>query len=394
MAVSEEKISWLKKESGSLSEAMAEGRGREAQIVRTSIVGIVANVFLAAFKAAIGVISGSIAITLDAVNNLSDAASSAITIVGTKLAGRPADKKHPFGYGRIEYMTAMVISVIVLYAGATSLTESVQKILHPSAPSYTAVSLIIVAAGVLVKIVLGRYVKSRGKALNSDSLVNSGEDATLDSVISASTLVAAVIFLFFHVSLEAWLGAIISVVIIKSGLEMLGGTISQILGEQADVELARKIKAIILSYPGVSGVYDLVLNNYGPDVYNGSVHIEVPDTFSADQLDELIRRISVEVYCKCNVILTAVGVYALNTTDPEAVRMRREVVKLTSSVEHVLSMHGFHVDRQQRRLRFDLVISFDSDDRQATCREAVAKVQEAFPDYQLEVAMDTDFSEQ
>ena len=188
---------------------------REKIIVKTSVIGIIANVFLAAFKAVIGLLTNSIAIILDAVNNISDAGSSLITIIGTKLAGKEPDKKHPFGYGRIEYLSAMLISMIVLYAGITSFVESVKKIINPETPEYTKVSLIIVAVAVVVKIILGRYVKSVGVKVNSDSLINSGEDATLDSVISASTLVAAVVFLLFSISLEAWLGVIISVVIIN-----------------------------------------------------------------------------------------------------------------------------------------------------------------------------------
>ena len=212
---------------------------REKTIIRTSIIGIIANVFLAAFKAVIGIMTHSIAIVLDAVNNISDAGSSLITIVGTKLAGKEPDKKHPFGYGRIEYLSAMIISVIVLYAGITSFVESVKQILHPETPEYNTISLIIVAVAVVVKVLLGRYVKSVGEKVNSDSLINSGEDATLDSIISASTLVAAGFFMIFHISLEAWLGAIISVVIIKSGIEMLRDTISKILGEQNDPEQVR-----------------------------------------------------------------------------------------------------------------------------------------------------------
>ena len=213
-----------------------QGNKRDRIIIRTSIIGILANVFLAVFKALIGTLTHSIAITMDAVNNLSDAASSLITIIGTKLAGKEPDREHPFGYGRIEYLSAMVIAVLVLYAGITSFVESVKKILHPVTPDYNFTALLIVAVAVLVKIVLGRYVKSVGLKVNSDSLVNSGEDATLDSVISASTLVAAVLYMKTHISLEAWLGAIISVIIIKSGIDMLKDTLSKILGERADAE--------------------------------------------------------------------------------------------------------------------------------------------------------------
>ena len=367
---------------------------RDAKIVRTSVVGILANVFLAAFKAVVGLTANSIAIVLDAVNNLSDAASSIITIIGTKLAGKEPDKRHPVGYGRIEYLSAMIISVIVLYAGVTSFVESVKKILHPDTPDYSAAALIIVAVAVVVKILLGRYVKRVGQSVNSDSLINSGEDATLDSVISASTLAAAAIYLLFHISLEAWLGAIIAAVIVKSGVEMLRDTLSKILGERADAQLARDIRATVTAHPEISGAYDLVLHNYGPDAFNGSIHIEIPDTLTADQIDDLIRRVTVEVLNKHNVILTAIGVYSVNTKDPEAVKAREQVQGIALSHEHVLQMHGFYIDRAEKLLRFDIVIGFEADDRGAVYRAVYEEVQAAFPDYTLQVAMDTDFSEQ
>ena len=367
---------------------------REKTIVRTSITGIIANVFLAAFKAVIGLLSHSIAIVLDAVNNISDAGSSLITIIGTKLAGKEPDKKHPFGYGRIEYLSAMIISVIVLYAGVTSLVESVKQIIHPETPDYHAVSLIIVAVAVLVKIVLGRYVRRVGEKVKSDSLINSGKDATLDSVISASTLVAAAVFLIFHISLEAWLGAVIALVIIKSGIEMLRDTISQILGERNDPDLAGSIKETVTGFPDVQGAYDLVLNNYGPDTWNGSIHIEVPDTYSADQLDQLLRSIQVAVYRKHQVLLTAIGVYSVNTTDPEVIEMREKVREIVFSQPHVKQMHGFYLTKEPKTLRFDLVISFDAKDRRAAFADAVGAVKEAFPEYELQTAMDTDFAEE
>ena len=367
---------------------------RDKIIIRTSVIGIAANVFLAAFKAAVGLTANSIAIVMDAVNNLSDAASSVITIVGTKLAGKEADKKHPFGYGRIEYLSAMVISLLVLYAGITAFVESVKKIIHPDTPDYSAAALIIVAVAVVVKIVLGRYVKRVGEKVNSDSLVNSGADATMDSVISAATLVAAGIYLLFHISLEAWLGAIIAAVIIKSGVEMLRDTLSKILGERADAQLGRDIKATVTAYPEVSGAYDLVLHNYGPDAFNGSVHIEVPDTLSADDLDKLLRKIMVEVYQKHNVILTAIGVYSVNTKDPEAAAAREKVAQIVTAHPHVLQMHGFYLDRAEKTIRFDVVVSFDAQDRGQVVREICEKVQAEYPDYKLQVAMDTDFSEE
>lgn len=366
---------------------------RERAIVRTSIIGIAANVLLAVFKAVIGLMSNSIAIVMDAVNNISDAGSSLITIIGTKLAGREPDKKHPFGYGRIEYLSAMIISLIVLYAGITSLTESVKKIIDPDTPDYSTVSLIIVGAAVAVKIILGRYVKAVGKKVNSSSLINSGEDATLDSIISASTLVAAAIFLIFGISLEAWLGAIISLLIIKAGFEMLKETVSQILGERNDPNLAKSIKETVTSYSEVHGAYDLVLNNYGPDSWNGSIHIEVPDTFSANQLDQLIRSIQEKVYLEHNVILTAIGVYSVNTKDKDIIDAQKHIREKVFAHPHILQMHGFYMDKANKTMRFDIVISFDAKDRKAVYKDILTEIQNEYPDYKLQIAMDTDFAE-
>lgn len=365
---------------------------RNRVIIRTSLIGVGANVLLSIFKVVIGALTNSIAIVMDAVNNLSDAAGSVITIVGTKLAGKDADRKHPFGYGRIEYMSAMIISILVLYAGVTAFSESVKKILHPEKVSYTAVSLVIVAVAVVVKIVLGQYVKKTGEKVHSDSLVNSGEDARLDSVISASTLVAALIYMTTGLSLEAWLGAVIALVIIKSGVDMLRETLSELLGERADSTLAQNIRRTVASFPGVQGAYDLVLNNYGPDAWNGSIHIEVPDTFSADRLDELIREISVTVYQKYQVILTAVGIYSVNTRDSEIIGMRKKIQSIAENYPDVLELHGFYADREKKTMRFDIVVSFEAEDRKKVYQDIREAVQKAYPDYQLQITLDTDFS--
>ena len=361
---------------------------REKKIVRTSILGILANVFLAAFKAVIGTLTNSIAVTLDAVNNLSDAMSSVITIIGARLAGRAPDKKHPMGYGRIEYLSASIIAVIVLYAGVTSLVESVKKILHPETPDYSAVALVIIAVAVLVKILLGRYVKHVGELVNSDSLIASGEDATLDSVISASTLVAAAIYLLWGLSLEAWLGAVISLVIIKSGLEMLRETLSEILGERITPETAKAIKATIAEIPEVHGAYDLLLHNYGPDRFTGSVHIEVADTLTADRIDALIRQITMTVYHRHDIILSAVGIYSQNTKEPEIIKMRETVHEIVCGEPGIRELHGFYVYEDKKIIRFDLVVTFDVKNRREAFDAAVKKVQEKYPDYQINAALD------
>ena len=367
---------------------------RESIIIRTSVIGIAANIFLAAFKAFVGLITSSIAIVLDAVNNLSDALSSVITIIGTKLALKPADKKHPFGHGRVEYLTALIIGFIILYAGITSLIESVKKIINPATPDYTMRSLIIIVVAVFVKIFLGLYVKASGKKVNSDSLIASGKDALMDSIISISTLIAAIIFIFFHISLEAWLGIIISFAIIKAGIETLRETISKILGERIDSHLSKDIKKTIVSCDKeILGAYDLVLNNYGPDIHVGSAHIEVPDTWSADKIDSMSRKIANEVYVKHGVAMSAIGIYSVNTKENTASQIRDRVSKIVMEHKEILQMHGFFVDEKAKIMRFDIIVSFDSLSMKEMFNHVVQDVRDAFPDYDVQVQFDIDISD-
>ena len=368
-------------------------QNRNKTIIFTSIIGIAANIFLAAFKAFVGFLSRSVAIETDALNNLSDAASSIITIVGTYLAGKEPDKQHPFGHGRAEYLSALLISMLVIYAGITAFIESVKKIIDPVTPDYSRITFIVILVAVIVKLVLGRYVKSVGVRVNSGSLKNSGDDAFMDAVISASTLVAAVLYVFTHISLEAYLGAGIAVLIIKAGVDMLKETLSKVLGESVDPKMARDIKATVMSFPQVSGAYDLVLHNYGPDMFNGSLHIEIPDTLPAFELDKLIREITDKVMKEHEVLLTAIGVYSLNTKNPEAVRVRETVSGIVLSKQYVRQIHGFYYDEKEKSIRFDVVISFDAPDHHKVFDEVISGVREAFPGFDIQAAIDRDFSE-
>lgn len=375
-----------------MSEPMLQER--DSAIVRTSIVGIATNMLLAAFKAMVGLLSNSIAIVLDAVNNLSDALSSVITIVGTKLANRPPDRKHPFGHGRTEYITTIVIAAIVTWAGVTSLNESVQRIIHPEVATYDGRTLAVVAVAVATKIVLGLYTKRRGEQFHSDSLVASGTDALMDSIISASTLVAALVFLTTGVSLEAWLGAIISVIIIKSGVDILREAISHILGERVDSALSQGIKRTVEQVPGVKGAYDLVLAEYGPDRLNGSVHVEVDEDMTAREVDELTRKIQKAVAEEHGILLHTVGIYSTNTNDEgEAAAIRAAALKLANDDMYVLQVHGFYADEEVRQVSFDLVVSWDAPDRRAVLTRIVERLQEQFPDYTFRVALDSDISD-
>ena len=236
---------------------------RDRLIVRTSLVAIGTNLCLVAFKMAVGLLANSIAIVLDAMNNLSDALSSVITILGTKLAGRPPDKKHPFGYGRMEYLTGILIAGIILFAGVNFAVTSVQKIITPDLPHYSLLTVGIVAVAIVTKLLLGAYTKKMGRKTGSDALVASGTDATFDAVISAGTLVGALVTLTSGYVIDGWIGCVISLVILKAGLELLLDTLSSIVGRRADSQLSQEIKQRLCTVDGILGAYDLVLHNYG-----------------------------------------------------------------------------------------------------------------------------------
>jgi len=377
---------------GNETKPVTVEENREKVIIRTSVIGILANVFLAAFKAAIGILSNSIAVTLDAVNNLSDALSSIITIVGTKLAGKLPDKKHPLGYGRIESLSAMIVSGIVLYAGITSAVESVKKIIHPEKPDYSVISLVIIAVAVIVKIILGRYVKAKGEKVNSGSLVASGSDAMFDAILSASVLACAIIFMLTGLSLEAYVGVVIAVIIIKAGIEMMIETLNQILGVRADKEQTIRIKRLLAEEPEVRGAYDLIIHNYGPDKNLASVHLELPDTMTAKEIDQLTRRLERKIFKETGVILVGVGLYSYNTGDDEAADIRKDVYKRVMAHEWAVQVHGFYVDMTEKYMTFDVVLSFDIKPSEGLSI-LYEEIQAAYPEYHITIAPDVDVSD-
>lgn len=366
---------------------------RIKQIMRASTIGIVVNALLALFKIATGLITSAISVTMDGVNNLSDAGSSLITIVGAALASRAADRKHPFGYGRMEYLSSLVIACIIIYAGVTAAVESVKTIISPVQPEYSALTLTIIIVALVVKFGLALYTLSAGKKADSDALVASGKDAMNDVIVSTSTIVAAIIFIFTGLSLEAYLGVIISLIIIKAGYEVLSETVSKILGEQADADLVIDVKKTICSFPQVRGAYDLVLNNYGPGAYVASVHVEVDESLTASELDRLSRSIMEEVLKVHQVSISAVGFYSANDTDTKIQQIKKEVADIVMGREYIIAMHGFFVDFENKHLRFDIVVSLDTKNRRQVYEEACNAVREKFPEYDLVAGLDIDFNE-
>ena len=364
---------------------------REKKIIKTSILGIIVNIILVAFKATVGLIVNSIAIILDAVNNLSDALSSIITIIGTKLSGKAPDREHPYGHGRIEYFASVIIAVLVLIAGLVSFKESFLKIISPESADYSTISLIIVAVAVVVKFVIGRYVKNVGKSINSQSLIASGTDAFMDAVLSFSTLIAAIISIMWNLDLEGYLGVIISLIIIKSGIDILRETLNIMIGQRADTELTNKIKVKMLEHEEVQGVYDLALHNYGPSNLIGSAHIQVRDDMLANEIHMLTREIAYTIYKEFGIVLT-IGIYAANNKG-EFADVKKELEKILSQYKDIIQMHGFYGDKNKKIVSFDLILDFKAEEPKKLQEEIIKAIKEKFPQYEYNIVLDIDISD-
>ena len=361
---------------------------RESNIVQASIVGIVGNVVLVAFKLLVGLAAHSIAIILDAVNNATDVLSSVITIIGTKLAARRASRQYPFGFGRMEYMTSLAIAVIILIAGGISLWEAAVKVIWPTDPDYSTFTLIVIIASILVKVGIGIYLKRRGKTLRSSALSASGVDSDNDAILTAGTLVAALVALIWQVNIDGAIGVIISLFVLKSGCDILREAVSPILGARCDNGLGTRLKSFISSYDGVLGTYDIILDDFGPNEMIGAAHIEVDDDMRAAQIHELTRRISEDVYREFRIIITFRD-YAANPHDRYK-PMRRTLHEIVEDYPDVLQVHGFYVDEQRKLVTFDLVLEFRADN-EAVRTGVIDRMKSAYPAYEYNVVIDADY---
>ena len=361
---------------------------RNKEIVKISIYGILVNLVLVGFKAVVGLIANSISIILDAVNNLTDVLSSVVTIVGLRLATKRPDRKHPFGYGRVEYFSAAVVAMIVLVAGVMAFKESIEKIITPEEADYSVASLVIIAVAVLVKFFFGRFVKNKGKSLNSGSLVASGVDAISDAALSLSVLVGAIISFIWHISLEGYIGILIAVMIIKTAVEIMRDAVNDLIGARVDDEIIARVKKTIERFGEVQGVYDLALHNYGPNKIIASAHIQVGDELHTREIHRLSRQIEVQVYEKYGIILT-LGVYAANESGKYK-KMKQKVEAIVKDYPTVVQVHGFYVDEEEKVISLDLVFSFEEKDAVAKMREIQRKIKKLHPGYKVYTVLDTD----
>ena len=366
---------------------------RNKKIIKTSIIGIIANFILAIFKVVVGFLSGSIAIILDAVNNLSDTLSSIVTIVGVKFANRAPDKNHPLAHGRFEYLGAAIIATVISYIGFTAIFESIGKIINPNEVNYTFITFLVVSVSVIIKILLGCYYKKIAKQVDSDSLKNSGFDAMMDALISAATIVAGFIYVIWGISIEAYLATLISVFIIYSGFRMLRESFSVILGERVDSDLSRRIKQAICEIDGVYGAYDLLIHDYGTGRSYASVNIDVLDTLSVVEVDDISREVRRLVGQRFRIYVSSVGIFPINTKDKHTVEVRNNIKAMMLMNDHIRQIHGFRIDEKAKEITFDVVIDFSVKDQNALRRRIIKELKRVYPDYHFVISIDLDFSD-
>ena len=367
---------------------------RTNEIVKVSIIGIATNAVLAAIKIAIGTISGSIAIRTDGINNMGDSLISVLTLIGARLAVKEPDRRHPFGYGRIESVVSLIIGLVILYAGFGAFRESILRITNPVEVDYSAPAITAISIALVFKVALGIYTKRRGKELESTGLLASGEDSLHDSLMSAATIISALIYVFMGVNIEQYIGVLISLFIIKTGIDTVRETVSNLLGERISVGLVDKVKESIMSFPEVLGVYDIALHSYGKERMIGSAHIEIPEELKVAWIDNLQRAIAHKVYEDTGVEMMGVSVYAVNSKRSASEEIRGKIAEIVSEFSEVISMHGFYIDITDRAIRFDVVTDFGIKSRGELAERIKNRVEKEYSDYEIEVHVDYALTDQ
>jgi cation diffusion facilitator family transporter len=332
---------------------------RDAYGYLGGIVGIILNSILFVIKLSAGILTKSIAITADAFNNLSDAASSVITILGFKLAGAPADREHPFGHGRIEYLSGLVVSSMVLLVGFEFVKSSFERILHPSKITFVLIPFVLILASVAAKIWLSGFNKHVGKAINSSALQASSFDSLADVFISGCTAISLLISKWTTFPLDGYIGMLVSLFILYAGFSLIKETLNPLLGEAPDPELVERIIDELCSYDYISGVHDLIIHNYGPGRIMASAHAEVPCDISITKIHEVIDKAEREISSK-NKLYLVIHMDPINTNDAEVEAARIEVLKVTKLYPMIKSIHDFRVvgEGKEKNLIFDVVIDF------------------------------------
>lgn len=363
---------------------------RDSIISMTSGLGIAVNLLLAFTKVVIGVLVSSIAIISEGVNNASDVLSSLLTLIGAKLARKHPDEKHPFGYGRIEYLVSLIISVLILVTGIEMVSSSVKAIFHPEELSISYLALGILAASAFIKFFLGIYTIKMGEKADSSALIGVGVECRNDVVATIITIVSSLVFLLFGLSLDAYAGIIVSLLIIKAGFDLLMDTLSDIIGRPGAHELAMKLIDEIKQTEGIISVADVMLHNYGPDAWSGSANVEMDHKMTVGEIYKILHELQLRIMYEYHVVMVF-GIYAVDNDHEEIRNLRAKIADYVKSQEHIKSYHAVYVSENDQKIYCDLIVDYKLLDWDAQRQDFIKYIKEFYPDYEIALTIETEF---
>lgn len=363
---------------------------REGLVAATSVLGIIINVLIAAVKVAIGVFASSIAILSSGVNNATDALTSVLTLVGTKLSGKRPDARHPFGYGRMEYLTSLVIAALILVSGFEMLISSVELIFAPAQMRISPLMLAVIAVTAVIKYILGAYMIRTGRKVDSGALVAVGVEGRNDAFVSLVTLLSAGVFLVFGWDIDAYAGVFTSVVILRAGFDVLRETVSALLGKPGQEELARQIYRELRSDPLVVNAADMMLHNYGPEAYSGSVNLEISHEKTVGEVYQQLHQLQLRIMHEYKVTMVF-GIYAVDNDHEQIRQLRQEVSAFVQAQEHVKSFHALYIEPGTGRIYCDIVVDYALQDWDGLEKEFKAYLAQRYPHSDVELTVETEF---
>lgn len=342
------------------NENVKSAKVRTAYGLLTSVVGIICNLILFGIKLVIGTLLNSIAVTADAFNNLSDATSSIIGFVGTKLANRPADKEHPFGHGRYEYVAALIVAFLVLEVGLSCLKSSFSKILHPEPIEVQFYLVIILIISILIKVWLGLFNRKLGKRINSSIMKATSADAFGDVGITSATVVSVLLVKFAGLNIDGYIGLVVSIFVLLSGVNILKETIQPLLGLAISIEDYERISRFVEKYDLIVGSHDLILHNYGPSALMATIHAEVPDTTAMDKAHDVIDQIERDAKEELGILLV-IHMDPVAVDDEQAMAAKKTVLDELKELDEKGTIHDFRMVKgeEESKLIFDLVVPHD-----------------------------------
>ncbi len=363
---------------------------RDSIIAVTSGVGIVANLLIAVVKIVIGMVASSIAIISEGANNATDALSSILTVIGTKVAGKHPDQKHPFGYRRIEYLTGLVVTVLILVTGIELLISSVKLIFAPEPIHISYLAIVLIAISAVIKFFLGVYTIRMGRSTGSSALEAVGIEGRNDSFASVISIVSSLIFLIFHISLDAYAGILISALIIKAGYGVLKETLSELIGRAGHKELADKLYKEIRETDGMIGAADMILHNYGPDTWSGSVNLEIDHNKTVGEVYPKLHELQLRILHKYAVMLVF-GIYSVDHDNPEIRSIQTAIGAFINQHEHLKSFHALYLEPKTKTLYCDFVVDYKLQDWDGLRSEFEMYMKKRYPQYKLELTIETEY---